>query len=248
MRYPDRVRWIIGDVQGCAREFEALLEAIRFDPSRDQAWLAGDLINRGPDTVAALELWWSTGGRAVLGNHEVYALCVHAGRWPRKEDTLQGLFDHPDADLWLGRLRDLPVLIELPDERDSVWLVHAGLDPRWTDLRATASRINALPHPDAWLEHPDVEFATRVRLCNAAGERVHYHGPPSGAPAGYVPWDTLYEGPDRVVHGHWAARGHYRNGKVIGIDSGCVYGHPMTAYCVEEDRIVQVPAGSRATG
>lgn len=220
-----------------------MLRTVRFDASRDELWLAGDLINRGPYSVETLELWWSVGGRAVLGNHEIYAISVRAGLWPRKEDTLQPLFDHPDADLWLQRLRDLPVLAELPDPDagDSVWLVHGGLDPRWTDLRAVADRLNPLPHDDAWLEHPDVKFATRVRCCNAAGERTRFHGHPVDAPEGFYPWDHYYAGTDRVVHGHWAARGLHRNGKVIGIDSGCVYGYPLTAYCVEEDRTVQIP-------
>ena len=43
-----------------------------------------------------------------------------------------------------------------------------------------------------------------------------------------------------IVHGHWARRGYYRGPRTLGLDSGCVYGGPLTAWCVEEDRIVQV--------
>ena len=46
------MRWVVGDVQGCARELEALLEAVRFDPARDELVSVGDLVNKGPDSLA----------------------------------------------------------------------------------------------------------------------------------------------------------------------------------------------------
>jgi bis(5'-nucleosyl)-tetraphosphatase (symmetrical) len=45
-----------------------------------------------------------------------------------------------------------------------------------------------------------------------------------------------------VIHGHWATRGHYRGERTIGLDSGCVYGGYLTAWCQDEDRIVQIPS------
>lgn len=240
------MRWLVGDVQGCALELEDLLRAIRFDPAHDELWSVGDLVNRGPDSLATVRLWQAVGGRGVIGNHEVYALCARAGRWPRKGDTLQALYDAPDADALLGALRALPALAWLPGERDvgvrDVWIVHAGVSPQWTDLHAVAARIDAAPHDDDWLESPDVGFATKVRCCNAAGQRHRHDGAPEECPAGFVPWDALYHGEPLVVHGHWAWRGHYRGERTIGLDSGCVYGGPLTAWCQQEDRVVQVPA------
>lgn len=241
------MRWLVGDIQGCVRHLEALLAEIRFDPARDELWALGDLINRGPDSPATVRLWREVGGRGVIGNHEVYALCAHSGRWPRKPDTLQGLFASPDADAWLQRLRALPVLAFLPGDAQvpDVWVVHAGLHPAWTDLHALAERINAAPHDDDWLESDEVSFATRVRCCDADGERSRFDRAPEDCPAPYQPWDTLYRGDTLVVHGHWAWRGHYRGDKTIGLDSGCVYGGKLTAWCQEEDRIVQVPSTRR---
>ena len=75
-----------------------------------------------------------------------------------------------------------------------------------------------------------------------------FDGAPADCPAPYVPWDALYTGDDLIVHGHWARRGHYVSKKTIGLDSGCVYGGPLTAYCVEDERIVQIPnMGSRTS-
>lgn len=54
--------------------------------------------------------------------------------------------------------------------------------------------------------------------------------------------DDLYSGDAFIVHGHWARRGYYRGAHTMGLDSGCVYGGPLTAWCQDEDRIVQVPS------
>ena len=55
------MRWIVGDIQGCARALEALLAELELEPGRDELWAAGDLINRGPDSLATLRLWRSLG-------------------------------------------------------------------------------------------------------------------------------------------------------------------------------------------
>ena len=243
------MRWIVGDIQGCARELEDLLEAIDFDTSRDELWAAGDLVNRGPDSLATLRLWRSLGARGVIGNHDVYALCVRSGRWPRKQDTLDDVFAAPDADELLASLRALPALQFLPARSDhgeaarDVWLVHAGVHPLVHDrLHALAAELESRPHDDDWLQSDEVSFMTRVRCCTAAGERSRFDRLPEDCPPPYRPWDSFYAGDAWIVHGHWAWRGHYRGPHTIGLDSGCVYGGPLTAWCVETDRVVQVPS------
>ncbi|MEE9384299.1 MAG: metallophosphoesterase [Nannocystaceae bacterium] len=237
------MRWVVGDIQGCAVELELLLKAIRFDPASDELWAAGDLINRGPASLATLEIWHDIGGLAVLGNHEVYALSVHAGRWPRKRDTLSELFASDQADTWFAVVGRFPALQHLPNDREgqsSAWLVHAGIHPAWTDLHATAKRINEAKRDVRWFESDEVRFATRVRGCTREGERSRFSGPPEAIDAPYRPWDEFYRGVDTIVHGHWASRGYHRTQRVIGLDSGCVYGGRLTAWCQDEDRIVSV--------
>jgi bis(5'-nucleosyl)-tetraphosphatase (symmetrical) len=241
------VRWIVGDVQGCARELEDLLAAVDFDRGRDELWSVGDLINRGPDSLATVRLWRELGGRGVIGNHEVYALCVRSGRWPRKPDTLDELFAAPDADELLASLRALPAMVRLagPEGGRDVWVVHGGVDPRWHDLAAVAARVEAREHDDDWLESDEVSFVTRVRCCTVDGERSRFDRRPEDCPPPARPWDELYAGDALIVHGHWAWRGFYRGARTIGLDSGCVYGGSLTAYCVEDDRVVQVPSRAR---
>ena len=243
------MRWVVGDVQGCARELERLLAEIRFDPASDELWCAGDLVNRGPESLAAVRLWRDVGGRAVIGNHEVYALCVQSGRWPRKRDTLDAFYAAPEADEILAQLRTLPVLVELPSSGrgPSAWLVHGGLHPRWYDLPSIAAAFEAATRDDDFLESDEVSFATRVRCCTADGVRSKFDRAPQDCPPPYRPWDEHYRGDALIVHGHWAWRGHYRSasGRVMGLDSGCVYGGKLTAWCQDEDRIVQIPSMQR---
>jgi len=70
-------------------------------------------------------------------------------------------------------------------------------------------------------------------------------GPPRTCQPPFAPWDHLYKGRTLIVHGHWAMRGHYRGKTSIGLDSGCVYGGRLTAWCQEEDRTFDVPGRSR---
>jgi bis(5'-nucleosyl)-tetraphosphatase (symmetrical) len=46
--------YLIGDLQGCDAPFQRLLESVNFSPSRDTLYLLGDLVNRGPDSLAVL--------------------------------------------------------------------------------------------------------------------------------------------------------------------------------------------------
>lgn len=232
--------WVVGDVHGCARSFEALLREIRFEPARDTLWCVGDLVNTGPASAATLRLWRDVSGRTVLGNHDAYALLARSGAVERRPDRLDELFAAPDCDALLARLRTMPVFAELPGAAGApaTWLVHGGLNPTWRDPRRILGGNG--PHDDAWLSGPDVRFATRVRACSSDGELGRYAGPPEDCPQGFRPWDEFYSGEALVVHGHWAMRRHYRNGRVIGLDSGCVYGGELTAWCLDEDRIVQV--------
>lgn len=129
----------------------------------------------------------------------------------------------PDSHVWL---QAQPVVRDLGD----VLVVHAGLHPHW-DVETLARRS---------LSPEEVEFATSVRYCTADGDRPDEDWPPPGPP--FFPWDEFYRGRKRVVFGHWARRGLVRSPRVVGLDTGCVYGNVLSAWIAEEDRVVQVPA------
>jgi hypothetical protein len=57
-----------------------------------------------------------------------------------------------------------------------------------------------------------------------------------------TPWYHVYDGEKTVLFGHWPAPEPRRGRKAIGLDTGCVYGHNLTAYIIETDEFVSVPA------
>ena len=236
------MHWVIGDIHGCREPLERLLERIAFDPADDTLWSTGDLVNRGPDSLGVLRLWFQLDGRGVLGNHDVYALQAAAGGRRQRTDDLDALLHADDAATLLGRLATWPILLRLPVSAAGgrSWLVHGGLHPEWHDLDGVAARFDLLEGPGRRLRDPDLRFATRVRYCRQDGTLSKVDAAGSALDAEARPWDDWYAGAERVVHGHWAQRGHYVGRRTLGLDSGCVYGGALTAWCVEEDRIVQV--------
>jgi bis(5'-nucleosyl)-tetraphosphatase (symmetrical) len=62
-------------------------------------------------------------------------------------------------------------------------------------------------------------------------------------PAGYLPW---YDVPGRrsraatVIFGHWSALGLMVTPHAIALDTGCLWGGPMTAIRLEDRRLFQV--------
>ena len=237
------MRWIVGDIHGCLEQLDRLLETAGFRPGRDELWSSGDMIGRGPDPVGVLHRVRELGGRAVIGNHEFGAFMTWAGLREKRSSPLEPLYTAPDADELFRWIRDLPALTHLAAEnggRDA-WLVHGGIRPYWGDLQAVADRLNRTPRPLDAFRSDELMFAAFARCCTPEGGYDRFSGCPDDCPEGTRPWDDFYNGEDLIVHGHWGMRGHYRSRNVIGLDSGCVYGGRLTAWCQEDDRIVQVP-------
>lgn len=65
---------MVGDLHGHRSLFERELERLGFDPSCDRVLSVGDLINRGPESIATLSLITQPWFYAVLGNHELMLL------------------------------------------------------------------------------------------------------------------------------------------------------------------------------
>jgi bis(5'-nucleosyl)-tetraphosphatase (symmetrical) len=127
--------YAIGDVQGCDEELGQLIKLIRFNPDRDQLWFVGDLVNRGPDSLAVLRRVRSLADNAVvtLGNHDLHLIALAFGKAKlRKSDTLKEVLGASDLDSLLAWLIDRPFMHE--DRANSLALLHAGLPPQW-DMR-----------------------------------------------------------------------------------------------------------------
>ena len=92
--------YAVGDVQGCLAPLKCLLDRVNFDPSQDQLWLVGDLVNRGPQSLETLRFLYAMRDSviSVLGNHDLHLLAIanHTARL-KKKDTLREVLNAPDC-------------------------------------------------------------------------------------------------------------------------------------------------------
>ena len=260
--------YAIGDLQGCFRSLQALLSKIDFDEARDHLWLVGDLVNRGPGSLECLRFVSRLGKRAtvVLGNHDLHLLAVAEGLSKvGKRDTIQPILDAPDRDellAWLRRQKLLHV-------EDNFLMVHAGMLPQWSlsQALALAGEIEALirgptrraflkamygGEPRRWddaltgdARHRIVTNAlTRMRILGKNNELdLEFKGELASIPTGCVPWFTKRHpslADKTIIAGHWSALGLYITPNFIGLDSGCAWGHQLTALRLEDRAIFQV--------
>lgn len=185
--------YAIGDLQGCYDPLMRLLDTLRFDPRQDTLWFAGDLVNRGKQSLETLRFVRSLRDAAVcvLGNHDISLLAAHHGlRKPHK--SLKLLLDAPDYPELITWLAQRPLLHV--DNQLGYAMSHAGIPPQWdlataqtcareVEAELTSPRVAewlALVYgdqPDTWNpadSQPDrhryiLNAFTRMRYCRADG-------------------------------------------------------------------------------
>lgn len=152
--------YVIGDVQGCYASMMALCKHIHFDPKRDTLWFAGDLVNRGPQSLATLRqiAAWSNQGCAqvVLGNHDLHLLALAAGHGRQnKSDTLSEVVSAPDCTTLIDWMRAQPLVLELPSSMgERMLMVHAGILPQWSfdEALALSKEVEAELQSASWTD------------------------------------------------------------------------------------------------
>lgn len=251
--------YAIGDVQGCHDELRALLRQLAFNADRDRLWFVGDLVNRGPHSLAVLRFVRDLGANAVtvLGNHDLHLLAVASDtRKPNPKDTLHEVLEASDREQLVDWLRTRPLLHE--DAELGYVLIHAGLAPQWDIATAAACAVEVEAvlrspayrdflgkmygdRPDLWsdgLAGSDrlrfiLNCFTRLRMCDAAGRLfLREKGGPWGRSDGLLPW---FDVPGRastgsnIVFGHWSLLGRHEAPGIIALDTGCIWGGELSA-------------------
>ena len=262
---------LVGDVQGCDEALERLLAATGFSASRDRLLLLGDLVNRGPASLAVLQRVAALGDAAtcLLGNHDLHLLAAaHRVRPLHKGDTFGDVLDAKEAPRWIEWLRWQRLAL-----LESGWLcVHAGVAPQWSSAQtlALAEEVQAQlrgpmlgeflhqmygNEPQQWsdtlagMERARfvINALTRMRFCTADGVLDFKTKEGAGAaPKGFLPWFRV---PGRatalqpMAFGHWSTLGLINEPTLLATDTGCVWGGALTAVRVDGDRreVIQVP-------
>lgn len=226
--------YAIGDIQGCFTPLQKLLKKIGFKAKQDTLWFAGDLVNRGPESLETLRFVKGLGDAAVtvLGNHDLHLLALwrNQHRHFKSNDTLAPIFDAPDHVELLEWLRRQPLLHH--DAALGYTMVHAGIPPQW-DLdtaKRCAAEVEAVlcgdefdsflenmygNHPRYWFESHEgwdrlrftVNAFTRMRFCSPHGVlEFKLKGKPGQQPTPYIPW---YDVEERRTRGQRIVFGHW---------------------------------------
>ncbi len=262
----------IGDIQGCYQSFKKLLKKIKFNPNRDKLLLAGDLINRGPQSLETMRFIIQNQDaiQCVLGNHDLHYLAVANHCQPiGKSDTFQDILNSKDNDsicYWLSR----QPLAFYNSDFDAL-MVHAGLPAFWSlkDVISYSKEVsNVLQSPTRYQfyvsmygNQPDqwndsllgmerlryiTNALTRMRYCHQDGRlQLTNKKPLSEKPSQLVAWFHLRNNQynGHLLFGHWAAlKGQCDKPKHFALDTGCVWGDKLTALRLDDFKKFAVSA------
>ena len=213
----------IGDIHGCAQELEQLLNEVGYAESDDRLLLTGDAFSRGPLPLRVWEIIRETGTEMVLGNHDDRLL----RQLTRSREGRDIDFAHDDQRFTFDQLSTVagPLLRWLSErplwvDEAAFLLVHAGINPADGLEQTTRKEL--------------LTIRTWPPVKGVVGPRWH---------------DVVDPGDlSLIVFGHDAPGGlvfKKRDGDegrpyILGLDSGCVYGGSLSAYILEDNRIVQV--------
>jgi bis(5'-nucleosyl)-tetraphosphatase (symmetrical) len=246
--------YAIGDLQGCYDPLMRLLEKLNFNPTDDTLWFAGDLVNRGKQSLETLRLIRSLGNAAisVLGNHDISLLAAfHGLRKPHK--SLKKLVEAPDYPELIQWLAHCPIMHT--DLSLGYTLVHAGIPPQWNlamaeqyareieqelvkpDRSTWLSQVYG-DQPDYWsLQHPRMDkhryilnAFTRMRYCRVDGS---FDFDAKGNPAEK---DELTDASVKLIP--WFA---YPNRQPLGVT--VLFGHWSTLGYYDGNQVIALDTG-----
>ena len=250
--------YAIGDVQGCYRQLKELLVKLEFKSDKDKLWFAGDIVNRGPDSLKTIRFIKSLEDNAVtvLGNHDLHLLAIANGRKKQgKRDTIQPILEASDSDSLLDWLLHRPLVHY--QEKNHICLVHAGVYPDWS-LRQILNYSKELEtvlqgpksheffhhmygdKPSKWSENLNgwdrlrfiTNCFTRMRYINDDLKlRLKEKGAPVNKKDGIHPWFAfdMEEKDLNIVFGHWSTLADPKEKHFYPLDTGCLWGGKLTA-------------------
>ena len=209
----------------------------------------------------------------VLGNHDLYLLHIVYRQGERSnKDTLDDLLAAPDKIDLIEWLRHQPLAIQFDNHlithagmppQWSLGKVTKKARELESILRSSICAHIFLANlfgnePGKWnkfLEGPGrwrciANHLTRMRFCRPDGSLVlNASGGLDMASPTLIPWfrhaDSRIPADLNVYFGHWAAlQGETGADNIIALDTGCVWGNHLTAYCIDNQSRYSVPAAA----
>ncbi|PVV00354.1 hypothetical protein BB560_005271 [Smittium megazygosporum] len=246
----------IGDIHGCLDEFEELLTKLNYLKDTDILVLLGDLVGKGPKPHGVVRKAIELKALCVRGNHDDLVIrwynylhsssqidpnSLNEADFPFKDFRLKG--QHVEIAKIMSQqeyeyLVNLPAIIRLKGNNETLIAVHAGLDPQ------------------KLLSEQESSVVIRMRNIKKSGKPVEKKK--DGGKSWSSVWELTKDSVDKdgnasnlkpssdlaqiskIFYGHDAFRGLNLKKYTKGLDSGCVYGRKLTAYVYPQNEIVQV--------
>ncbi|GAB0111548.1 symmetrical bis(5'-nucleosyl)-tetraphosphatase [Pseudoalteromonas distincta] len=260
--------YAIGDLQGCFIEFSTLLQRVNFNPSKDHLYLVGDIVARGPDSLACLDYIYQHQDSITitLGNHDLHMIaCYYLNKPVNPKDKLSPIFKSSKLAHYISFLQTQPLAIEL--KQYNSFISHAGLNPDWSvkyalkhaEFAKSCYQSNTAKiffehmyqaHPVEWSSKLDdfekfryiVNYFTRMRFLTKENKLELNTKSAITNNDELTPWfkhPNINRIEHSIIFGHWAAlEGKTDNKNIYALDTGCVWGNAMTLMELENKKII----------
>jgi len=224
--------FVVGDIHGNFDLLEIFLKDVDFDKSCDRLISVGDVIDRGPDSVIAMDYVREPWFFVVMGNHEamligsqdrvygMYELWMHNGGEWSEDETDEKLDEMATC------FRSLPYVIEIETEEGKVGVVHADMPTTmsWDDtLEAIENGKLKNKHMQVYLWSRDTYRRLKMKL--------EYPGAIK---------ESFVEGVDRIFVGHSIVKQPTSYGNIMFIDTGAYTSGKLSFVDITNDEIIMV--------
>lgn len=226
---------VVGDVHGCREELDELLDKVKYQQGKDRVILAGDLVDRGPDSHGVLRLAREKGFEAVMGNHDEKQVRYRKHELKKKDNPK---YVNPMKEFSPERLEEH---LRYTEED---WAYLRAL-PCWLRVGPKLVVVHAGVMPDVPMEKQVPNHCMRLRYIRKSVMKMAQHEHVKKTPEDCVMWWELWDGPDTVIYGHQVVEGYlhpnvcseWHSGmmkdgprlKALAIDGGCCFGGALTA-------------------
>ena len=231
----NRMRYVISDIHGCMREYDALLNKISFSED-DQLYILGDVVDRGLDSIDVLrDMMKRKNVSFILGNHD-FLFCYFIKNLGYDLCGFKSEEDKEDFRSWIkdGGIFTLKGFIDLPDKEKKAiyeYIMNASVyetvecgENKYILVHAGISEFEA---GKALEEYRFTDF-----ICERMDySRRYYLDRNTYIISGHTPTSLIRADKKPEV---FVGNGH------IAIDCGYVYGGRLAAYCIDTGEITYV--------
>lgn len=226
--------YVCGDIHGMYSILINKLRSIGFDPLLDKLVCAGDLCDRGWQSVESARLIKEDWFESTLGNHEEFciegfldnALKFHhienGGAW------FYNLSDQDQIEI-ISLFKSLPYAIEIHHKGLVFGVVHADvLGNDWQRFKSRLLGETSLQNIISSVAH-----AKRCIYKHAIWSRLRYQTPACQL--------KPMKGVDAVIFGHNITPRAFRKENFIYIDTGACFSHRITVLKLDENTLIDMP-------